>query len=343
MLHKDLLPPSCDDKAIWDALMANYQIIMLSIGDEYGLFALLNEDPLSALEVANKLSLGPRATEVLLGSLASLGFLTQYNQKFYISEVSRNFLLPTSPFYWGGVLSLVRQSPTTCSVVKSAFNKEKQATQQYNTEPDLWEFNEANIEQATLFTKAMHALSFAAARTMAQRGDFSNIKKLLDVGGGSGSCSIALALHYPELCCSIMELPAISPLSKEYISQYNLQDRINTIAANMFRDEWPKGYDAILFSNIFHDWNEQQCLFLAQQSFNSLPSGGRIYLHEMLLSDTKDHPLATISFSISMLINTDGKQYTSQEISNILLKAGFNDITITNSYSYYSIISATKP
>jgi hypothetical protein len=43
-------------------------------------------------------------------------------------------------------------------------------------------------------------------------------------------------------------------------------------------------YDAHFFSNVWHDWNEAQCANLAARSFKALPSGGRILLHEMLLT-----------------------------------------------------------
>lgn len=56
-----------------------------------------------------------------------------------------------------------------------------------------------------------------------------------------------------------------------------VEDKVDTYALNMFNDEWPRGYDAHFFSNIFHDWSWSTCQLLAKKSFCALPSGGKIH------------------------------------------------------------------
>jgi hypothetical protein len=111
----------------------------------------------------------------------------------------------------------------------------------------------------------------------------------------------------------------------------------------MFHDPWPKGYDGIFFSNIYHDWDRKRCEFLTKRSFEALPSGGRIFLHEMLLDDTKDGPATASLFSMNMCFFTEGKQFSGGELRAMLEAAGFRDVSITHSYAYYSIVSARKP
>jgi hypothetical protein len=134
----------------------------------------------------------------------------------------------------------------------------------------------------------------------------------------------------------------VCKLAAQYIAQYELQDRADTLAANMFTDAWPSGYDAVLFSNIFHDWDRTSCLHLARRSFEALPPGGRIYLHEMLLADTKDGPLTAASFSMAMAFRTRGKQFSAEELGALLHAAGFGEISVTPTYGYYSLVSASK-
>jgi O-methyltransferase len=141
----------------------------------------------------------------------------------------------------------------------------------------------------------------------------------------------------------LLELPAVCPVAAQYLAQYGLQDRADTWAANMFTDAWPSGYDAVLFSNIFHDWDRTSCLHLARRSFEVLPPGGRIYLHEMLLQDTNDGPLTPASFSLAMAFHTRGKQFSAGERGELLHEAGFGALAITPTYAYYSLVSASKP
>jgi acetylserotonin N-methyltransferase len=110
----------------------------------------------------------------------------------------------------------------------------------------------------------------------------------------------------------------------------------------MFREPWPRGYDAMLFSNVFHDWGPETNQKLAAMAFQTLPAGGRIYLHEMLLDDTGDGPLTTAAFSTLMLANTRGRQFTFQQLKTLLEGVGFVDVEVVPTYSYYSVVRGTK-
>jgi acetylserotonin N-methyltransferase len=110
----------------------------------------------------------------------------------------------------------------------------------------------------------------------------------------------------------------------------------------MLREAWPRGYDGIFFSNVFHDWNAETNLSLARRAYDALPRGGRIFLHEMLLADDGSGPITTASFSMLMLFGTQGRQYSLGELREILTNAGFADVRARETYGYYSVVSAKK-
>lgn len=336
----DFINSNNDDKLIWDTWMSMFHFPTLTVADEIGLFPLLKEIPLTASDVASKLSLGARATEALLGVMTSLNYLVQQDGKFSLTEVSRNFLLPEAPCYWGGMLKLMANNPLSHSDLLEALKKDKSSVYQ---EQDVWEAHELEPDKARLFTFAMQSMTMAGALGVAKYGNWEGVNRLLDVGGGSAAVSVALAKSFPQLQCTIFELPVVCDIAKEYIDDANLSEQIDTYAGNFFTDSLPLGYDAILFGNIFHDWGWEKCLHLAKRSFEALQSGGQIYLHEMLLSDTKDFPTAATSFSMCMIWWTEGKQFAPSEVKQLLEMAGFEDVSITPTHSYYSLVSARKP
>ena len=116
-------------------------------------------------------------------------------------------------------------------------------------------------------TDFMHCHSMPSAVGLAHTCDFSGVSSLLDVGGGSGCYASALANHYPEMKCTIMELAAVCEVAKGYIEKAGVSDRVDTTTVDMFREDWPEGYEAHFFSNIFHDWSIETCEQLAQKSF----------------------------------------------------------------------------
>jgi hypothetical protein len=335
-------PPSCDDRLVWDTYLSAFQYPVLVIADKIGLFQFLATTPATIDDLVNKYSINPIGMESLVGMLTAMGFLIQDKNHFYLTDTSRNFLLPESHYYWGWMLRLGWQLPrlSPAKMLENLQNKQQSVIKFTN----IWSGNnEAEFEKDKAITAAMHSISFPAAMGMASRGDFNGVERLLDIGGGSGCFCIALAFYYQHLCCTVMERPNVCKIATHYIKKYGLTDRIDTKAIDMFQDEWPTDYDAIFFSNIFHDWSRDDCLGLSKRSFVALPSGGTIYIHEMLLNDSKDGPLAATAFSLNMVLVANGKQFSKQEAIELLQEAGFTEISITPTYGYYSLIKAKKP
>jgi len=111
----------------------------------------------------------------------------------------------------------------------------------------------------------------------------------------------------------------------------------------MFQDAFPEA-DLHFFSNIYHDWSREKGIFLTRKSFESLPPGGRIVVHEMLFGEDKTGPFATAAFNINMLVwSVDGEQYSGRELSGMLADAGFRSIETKPAFGYYSVVTAIKP
>jgi len=70
-----------------------------------------------------------------------------------------------------------------------------------------------------------------------------------------------------------------------------------------------------------------------------------MYVHEVLLNDTRDGPLTPAAFQMAMqFFNRRGdKQFSAGEIAAFLSDIGFVDITAVPTYAYYSLISGAKP
>ena len=109
----------------------------------------------------------------------------------------------------------------------------------------------------------------------------------------------------------------------------------------MWKDDFPIG-DIFFFGDIFHDWTEEKCLLLAKKCFNKLPKGGKIILHEMLFNNDKTGPLLTAAYNMKMMLWTEGTQYSQNEISDILKKAGFTKIKIIQALGNWSLIVGEK-
>jgi len=333
--------PTVDDTVIWDAWLSMYRVPALTVALELEIFESLDAKPDSPEGLAERRGFDVRGLRALLPMLRQQQLLQLQDGAYRLNEASRAYLLKASPWFWGGLYRRIAKTLPAHKLLLETVNNER-ARAAKNRPVDGWESGHVDMALARDVTAFMHSHSMAAAVGMTHNCDFSACRRVLDVGGGSGCFSIALALALPDVRCTVMELPTICELARGYIGDAGVSDRVDTTVVDMFRQDWPQGYDMHFFSNIFHDWSIDTCLDLAKRSFAALPAGGRIVLHEMLLDDGGLTPAPAVTFSLLMAMGTLGQQFTLGQLRDILQQAGFRDITSRHSYGYYSIVSAVK-
>lgn len=336
--------PSTDDTQVWDAWLSLYQVPALTVALETGILTALDTSPATPDALALRENLNPRVLRALLPMLKQLGFLVCHGGVFQLTELGRAYMLPDSPFFWGGVFTRIGSTIVPHTLLKEALTDSRGSAGIFRP-VDGWEKGSMDAETGRQITAFYHSHSQAAAIGMTRRCDFSGIGHLLDVGGGSACFSIALARAFPGMRCTVMDLETICGLAQRYIAEAGAGDRVGTIPKDMFREDWPTGMDidAVFFSNIFHDWNFETCEWLASKAFDLLPSGGCVLLHEMLLDDDGNGPLHAVAFSLLMAMATQGQQFTFQQLRHILEQAGFIDISVQPSHGYYSLVRGFKP
>jgi acetylserotonin N-methyltransferase len=344
---RDLLAPSSDARDIWEIYLSPTWLPTLLAADELGILVSIADAPGSAEEVADRLGLNGRALSSVLTLLASLGYLVPRGGRYHVSDSARQHLLPSSPLYWGGVWNSMRQGSPLYARLRDVLTTEDPVEEipagSGDGNVDGWASGAVSPEEAASVAKYMHSHSAAAAIGVARSDLFTSTRRLLDVGGCSGVFSIALAERHPELSCTIMDLPTVCELTPGYVKERGLENRIDTHPADMFREPWPLGYDAVFLSNMFHDWRPVTCLGLARHAFDVLPPGGTINLHEMLLNDDGSGPRTAAAFSVLMAISTQGQQFTFGQLETLLVQAGFANIECHPTSPVHSLVRGRKP
>jgi len=335
------LSPPVDDRQIWDIWLSFHHLPAMLAADEIGLFDALADGPLTLDALAARCKVNARALGILNSLLAGLGLLVRREGRYGLTPVSRAYLVKSSGFYWGALLAGTRRSAPATEEIITALAPDARHAGGENAQG--WEAGEIPLERARAIAAFMHAHSCAAAIGAAQHPVLAQVERLLDVGGGSGVFSIAMAQRWPHLRATVMDLENMCIAAMDYVRDGEVADRVDTLAIDMFRQPWPTGHDALFFSNVFHDWSDETCLELARKAFDMLPSGGRIMLHEALINDNLDGPTTPASFSVLMLYRTQGRQFSLPDLAELLGRAGFAGCEATATCGYYSLIVARKP
>ncbi|HEV3138391.1 MAG TPA: methyltransferase, partial [Pirellulales bacterium] len=107
-------------------------------------------------------------------------------------------------------------------------------------------------------------------------------------------------------------------------AQYDVSDRLELCAGDMFVDPVPAGADVMLLSNVLHDWDVGQCQALLARCAAALPAGGRLLIHDIYLNDALDGPLPIALYSAALFTFTQGRAYSAGEYREWLEEAGLS-------------------
>jgi cyclopropane fatty-acyl-phospholipid synthase-like methyltransferase len=153
------------------------------------------------------------------------------------------------------------------------------------------------------------------------------VKRMLDLGGGSGAYSIAFARVIPGLKVELLDLGEIIPLTQENIQNAGLADRIATRIADVLHDPLGENFDLVLLSQISHAFSAKENRELFRRAYCALAPKGQMVVQDFILEPDKTAPRAATLFALNMLAGTRaGATYSEAEYASWLQDAGFKDV-----------------
>ena len=336
-MGSDRPPP--DDARIYDAYIAGRRSAALAAAVRVGLFDALAREERDAGALATELGLDRRATELVCRTLVAMGLLVRTGAGLALAGDARRHLVSGAPEWLGGLIDLEVENALTPALLVEALKSGRPSV--YGG-ADPWARHARDPEAAAAFTRAMHSISALPGPGLAAAVPAGDVRRLLDVGGGSGALSIALARAWPELRCTIVDLPRVCALARDYVADARLGERIATHAGDFFTDPLPGGHDAALLAQILHDWPRERGAALVRRVADALPAGGQLWIHEKLVREDGTGPLANHLVDLDMLVWTEGQQYTEAELRALLDDAGFTDVFCRPTAGLWSVVGGRK-
>jgi len=159
--------------------------------------------------------------------------------------------------------------------------------------------------------------------------EFPSARKVLDVGGGGGSNAIALAAENPQMEVTILDLPAARQICEEQVGRNGLCERIKFVECDIFKDEFPKEFDDVLFFHELMIWNHSQIRYLLKQAHDALGDTGRVIIVGSVSNDEEDGPLmaALDTVYFRSVAAGQGMVYPWKDYEKLLLEVGFHSVS----------------
>jgi 3-hydroxy-5-methyl-1-naphthoate 3-O-methyltransferase len=177
------------------------------------------------------------------------------------------------------------------------------------------------------FIAAMHHYAQVRAPHVVQAVGIQGLRRMLDVGGGSGAYSIAFAQANETLHVELLDLPDVLPIAQRHIEKAGLGQRIKTRPGDLRTDLLGQGFDLILISAVCHMLGPDDNRDLLKRCHAALGPKGRIVISDFILEADKAAPKHAALFALNMLVGTrDGSSYSEIEYAAWLREAGFQNI-----------------
>ena len=285
-------------------------------------------------EAAKKINSDSRATDRLMNALCSMGLLKKVHGKFYNSDLSSKYLVEGKPEFMGNLYHTNNLWDTWSNLTDSRIKGSSIISNQNKNEKDDW---------VKYFIGAMHYRGVNQGKIIARMIDLTNVKRMLDVGGGSAAFSMEFVKRNLAINAVLLDLPYVIPLTKKYVSEAGLSDKFDFIEGDYLTQDFEGSYDLILLSAIVHINNFEQNKMLIKKCADALNKNGMIIISDFVMNDDRTRPYHGTLFSLNMLVGTaNGDTFTEGEIKEWFEPAGLSKIERKNTSFGADLVIAFK-
>jgi hypothetical protein len=275
---------------------------------EAGLFTALADDPADAQTLAERTGLTPHGARISANAMVALGLLELGDDGVYRNGPEAAFFLAGTtpadlrPFlrFWD------RLSTRAWSDLGAALRG--QAPPQRLDHDDM-----------EIFSLGVESITAGSAHAIAAQPEIVQARRMLDVGGGTGSF-LSAALHVnPELTGTLVELPEVAAIARTKLAN---EPRAAVVDADVLRDDLPSGHDLILVANLVHLLSDADNRALVRRLHEP---GATIMLADFWTDPTGTEPPPAALMAGEFLLWSEGagRSYAEAEAREWLTEAGW--------------------
>jgi len=289
---------------------------------ELDVFSAIGEKAMTSGEVARRTKTNPKAMDRLLNALCVLELLKKRNRAFSNAPLAKKYLVKGRPDFLAGLSHSMDMWNSWSTLTQAVIHgktviKRSPLKREGNRLPG--------------FIAAMDERASAQAAETVKRLDLTGVRRTLDIGGGSGAYSIALAEAKKDILGTVFDLPDVIPLTRSYVRKSKVAARIDFIEGDFRREEFGAGYDLVLLSAVIHMNSLPENLDLLKKAVRALNPGGQLVIQDYIMSADRTAPEQGAFCALNMLVRTDaGDTYTEREVRMLMKKSGLSQIARIN-------------
>jgi hypothetical protein len=192
--------------------------------------------------------------------------------------------------------------------------------------------------RAQLYQRAWAPFTAELGAELARSYDFDGVRRVADLGGGTGLLLIMLLQAHPGLSGTLVDRPEALAVAEHVVQQAGLGSRLTLLAgdlASLPRIE----ADCYVLKNVLHCFDDETCRAALRGVRASISPGARLLVIEAVLADGGGFDWGTL-IDIEVMCTTGGRERTAAQWRQLLAECGFEVVRITPATPPQQVIEA---
>lgn len=187
----------------------------------------------------------------------------------------------------------------------------------------FWEESARDPEFGSRFDALMDHYSRRLGPALAAGYPWSQVRRVVDVGGGAGRVLASVLAAHPRLQGTLLDLAGAVSGARPVLDEAEVTDRCTVVAGSFFA-ELPTGGQVYLLVNVVHNWDDADSTRILRGCAQAAAPQGRVVLVERLVPDDAgaDERFMASSKDLYMLLLLGGRERTEREHHALAADAG---------------------
>jgi SAM-dependent methyltransferase len=290
---------------------------LLFVASELGLFERLVDGPASLGQLASHTGIVEARLRVVVNAMVALGLLHEDAGRYRNSMVAAAYLSGQTSTDLRPALRFWNQ--LSFPLWANLEHALQTGDGQWGTSPSR--------EHQRIFSEGVEALTSSAARALATRYDFGQHRRILDLGGGTGSWLIPLLRQHGHLRATLVERSGVADIARQRLAANVDPQRVEVVASDFLREPLPAEHDVVLLAHVLHGFTPAQNLELLRRLRAVAAPGARLLLVDNWTDATHTRPVLSPLFAAEFVVFLgQGDVYSEAEVDAWLGETGWRPI-----------------
>jgi SAM-dependent methyltransferase len=288
----------------------------------------IGDEPVSAAVLAERHGVDPPVVARLMRYLACRGIFRETEDGNFAHTAASRKLRSDDPSNWKPWLKLGSMADRMDRVASLGLLEAvllNKASYPRMCERSVWDDIDQDIDFAESFDAMMcsrHDLWVPGVVDY----DWGEVRRVVDVGGGTGALLAALLAAWPNLTAALVDVENNTLAAGDFFAQQGILGRVEVVTGSFF-DALPEA-DAYLLAHVLHDWEDEDAVRILRRCREGAGSGGRVLVVERVVDATQNPREATRRDLLALgLFGNDERDLTS--FTRLAGKAGLAERTRT--------------